>query len=77
MRRTEFNELSDQAKALEKEFKEATNTLTNTELSKMIEKLEKENTELAERVHGFKSGGIELVSEEQLNEAAQEGIYYA
>jgi len=30
----------------------------------MIEKLEKENTELAERVHGFKSGGIELVSEE-------------
>ena len=64
MRRAEFNELSDQAKALEKEYKETTNSLTNIQIRDMIAKIEKENTELEERVHGFKSGGIELVSEE-------------
>ena len=51
--------------------------MTNQQLIDIITKLEKENTDLDSRVEGFKSGGIELISEEQLNEAAQEGIYYA
>jgi len=42
-----------------------------------ISKLEIENTALDTRVHGFKTGGIELVSEDQIDEALKEQIYYA
>jgi len=43
----------------------------------MISKLEIENVSLDERVHGFKNGGIELISEDQIEESCKEQVFYA
>mgnify|MGYP006110865445 CR=1 FL=1 len=42
----------------------------------MIEKLEKENIEIGAKVDGFKSGGIKLVSEDEINSMVKEQSYY-
>lgn len=42
----------------------------------MIEKLEKENSEIGAKVEGFKSGGIELISEDKINLMVKEQSYY-
>jgi 26S proteasome regulatory subunit (ATPase 3-interacting protein) len=64
VRREEFNKLIEDNKSLTKQFAEATSTQTNTELKAIIERLTRENKENAERVVQFRSGGIELVSED-------------
>lgn len=76
-RRDEFNKLSDQLKEIDKKQKDATNTMTNEQLVVMISKLEIENSQLDTKVTAFKTGGIQLVSEDQIEESLQEQIYYA
>ena len=42
----------------------------------MIAKLETENATIGAKVEGFKSGGIELISEEKINLMIKEQSYY-
>ena len=42
-----------------------------------IAKLEIDNKALDEKVTAFKTGGIELISEEMITESMKEQIYYA
>jgi hypothetical protein len=48
-------------------LKEVSSSLTNQQLNEMIEKLEKENLEVSTKVEAFKSGGIEMISEDKIN----------
>jgi predicted nuclease with TOPRIM domain len=77
VRREEFNTLNEQAKELKKNLDEATQQHTNDELKKMIDKLQAENEVLEKKVDAFKSGGVELISEEVLNETFKEQKFYA
>lgn len=76
LRREEFNELNDTNKNLKKMLEEATNSYTNDQLRNMIEKLKNENEEMSGKVSAFKSGGIELISEEQLETTYKEQKFY-
>ena len=58
-------------------MKDSSNSMTNAQLKANIEKLRVENTTVAERVNGFKTGGIELISEDQIEETFKEQIFYA
>ena len=58
VRRLEFNDLIEKNKALEKELKEATSSLSNQQLADLVTKLTSENASMSQRVHDFRSGGI-------------------
>ena len=51
--------------------------MTNEQVLSHISKLEIENTDLDMKVSGFKSGGIEMISEEEIEESERELIFYA
>ena len=76
IRREENNTLSDKVKGLEKELKEVTSSQTNDELVKLIKKLQEENEVLDKKVDSFKSGGIQRISEDQINETLKEQIFF-
>lgn len=76
-KKEEFTQHSEETKELEKKFKEATSSHTNEDLASMIEKLVLQNETMSIKVNGFKSGGIELLSKEQINESLEEQKYYA
>ena len=77
VRREEFNTLNEEAKELKKKLDEATMQHTNAELKAMIEKLMLENEVLEKKVDAFKTGGVELISEEELNNTFKEQKFYA
>lgn len=66
LRRVELNELVEQNKVLDKQVKEVTSTSTNQQLVDLVAKLKIDNEDLEKRVNAFKTGGIQLISEEDL-----------
>ena len=51
--------------------------MTNSQLTDAIGKLEFENKEISEKVDGFKSGGIELLDEHEINIIFKQQVFYA
>ena len=58
-------------------MKDSSSSMTNAQLQASIEKLTAENIALDARVTGFKTGGIELVSEGVIEETLKQQIFYA
>ena len=66
VRRTELNTLLDSNKANDKVLKELTVTQTNDQLADLLTKLTSDIESLETRLSAFKTGGIELISEDVL-----------
>ena len=74
--REELTSVNDITKDLEKSLKEITQSLTNDQLVAHISKIQSENESLDKKVQAFKSGGITLISEDDVNKALDEKSFY-